>query len=58
MVKYGWKFESSLKDEFYYIGKMNTNVMKFFTKFYDINRTNLHDDFRSINYPDRILEIF
>lgn len=59
LENYSWEFHStSLKDNTYFLEKMSQNFVKFFAKFYDIYRTDLHKEFDKINAHRKIIEIF
>ena len=47
--------EACFKDEMFFFDKLLHNLIKFFAKFYDIHRTNLHHDFEEIGYAKKVL---
>ena len=58
LLKYGWNFEGTFRDNIYFMEKMSHNFMKFFSKFYDVQRTDIHNDFKAFKMHERILKIF
>jgi len=47
--KTGWLFQEDLKDNFIFLERLSQNLVKFFSKYYDIHRTNLHKEFDKID---------
>jgi hypothetical protein len=57
LIKAGWTFTEDLRDNFLFLEKLSQNVTKFYAKFYDIQRTNLHLELASIKGLERFTKI-
>ena len=53
----GWTFKEDLKDNFLMLEKFAQNLTKFYAKFYDIHRTNLHLEFAKIQSLQKFIAL-
>lgn len=57
LTKYGWEFKGDIMDDIYFLAKIGHNNIKFFSKLYDVHRTDLHHSFSDNNRHKKILSI-
>ena len=53
----GWLFTENIKDNFLILEKLSQNFTKFYAKFYDIHRTDLHKEFEKIEAMKKFILI-